>query len=259
MQHARPTPVTVDDRVREGSGGVPARGAKSDSQPLHFRELPSADPYVATVLLDWFRVHGRVFPWRTTTDPYHILCAEVFLQRTRAAQVVPVFQAFIERFSSPRAVLSAGKAAVRSIFGRLGLLWRADLFWELQAVLVSEYRGVVPREHRQLLALPGVGEYAATATRVFAFGEIDTVVDANVLRILSRFYGMRLPEHLRRNRAFRMWAGQLAPLDSYKCREFNWALIDHGALVCTASSPRCAVCPLSLGCCYNRLRDAPSP
>lgn len=220
------------------------------------RELPRPDRFLTRKLLEWFAAHGRSFPWRSIHDPYHVLCAELMLQRTRASQVVPVFTEFVERFPDPQSFVKAGEEEAVRLFSRLGLNWRAGFFWEFHRTLLNEFEGEVPREHAKLLSLPGVGEYAATAVRVFAFGERDTIVDANVLRIFSRFFGILFPEHLRRNQAFRRWALMFAPEGGTDCRSFNWALIDHGATVCTPQRPKCSVCPLLERCAYGRVHSA---
>ena len=175
------------------------------------------------------------------------------LQRTRASQVAPVIADFIARFRAPHEFVAAGRLEADRVFSSLGLRWRATLFWDLHLALLARFAGEVPETHRELLSLPGVGEYAATAVRVFAFGQIDTVVDANVLRIFSRYYNIPLPEHLRRSKHVREWAGKFAPETQPACRTFNWALIDHGAIVCQPRTPRCNVCPISSGCAYGRL------
>jgi A/G-specific adenine glycosylase len=251
--------------MRHGSTGhrfaIPKLCSEAEERktPVRERLCPSGGAYISVTLVEWFHEHGRTFDWRLTRNPYHVLCAEVFLQRTRATQVAGVFRAFVQKYPSPGVFIAAGKDAAQAIFSKLGLLWRAELFWDLQVTLHTEFDDCVPNDHTRLLALPGVGEYAATATRVFAFGEIDTVVDANVLRIFARFFGTPLPEHLRRNRGFRDWVKTLAPTNSDECKEFNWALIDHGAMVCTPRSPRCFVCPLSPRCSYRRAADTTQP
>jgi A/G-specific adenine glycosylase len=169
------------------------------------------------------------------------------LQRTRASQVEPVFLEFCRRYESPRDVVAAGRPAVDDIFSRLGLRWRADHFWRLQQAL-AERGGEPPHSLRELEDLPGVGTYAAAAVTVFAYGSSRTVVDANVLRVLGRYYGIEFDDGSRRRRGVLDWASEHAPAGAADCRKFNWALLDLGAEICTPSDPDCQICPLASKC-----------
>lgn len=219
-------------------------------EPAHdWKDLPEPAAGLAPRLVTWFGEHGRDFPWRHTTDPFLTLSAELMLQRTRADQVVPVFEQYRERFRGPADVVAAGRDEVDAIFARLGLVWRAEYFWRLQGRL-AEAGGEIPRDVPALVQLPGVGRYAATATAVFAFGIRATVVDANVLRVLGRWYGIEFPDHARRSPRVAEWATRHSPVAGDAVRAFNWALIDLGADVCTPLSPRCEECPIVDGCRY---------
>lgn len=220
------------------------------TRPHPWKDLPRPDPSITTNLLEWFEENGRRFAWRATEDPFQVLSAELMLQRTRADQVEPVYREFCTRFSSPRDVIDAGPKAVQELFGRLGLLWRAEYFWQLQQQLVSEHGGKVPREYDRLIELPGVGQYAASAVRVFAHGERHTVVDSNVLRLFGRYYGIEFPDHARRSPRVHAWATEHAPEEHNRIRAFNWALIDFAATVCTPRAPGCDSCPFRRGCWY---------
>lgn len=213
-----------------------------------WEQLPPSTGDLAKPLISWFNQHGRSYPWRTTTDPFLILSAEIMLQRTRADQVAPVFRRYADRLSKPRDVLDAGRDYVDRIFSGLGLRWRADTFWELHQRLDVDQEGVVPSSYEELKALPGVGPYVATAVRVFSFGASETVVDSNVLRILGRYFGVDFPDHARRSPRVLEWASNLAPRDSVDCRKFNWALIDLGAQVCTPTDPVHDACPIAEEC-----------
>lgn len=178
------------------------------------------------------------------------LCTEIFLQRTRADQVVPVFEEFQGLCREPSDVIEQGRDWVEGLFERLGLRWRAEHFWSFQETLIGEHGGKVPSRMNQLLDLPGVGRYSATATRVFAFGEPETVLDSNTLRIFGRYFGIEFPDHARRSPRVARWASEFAPEAGDCARRFNWGLIDFGAEVCTPSSPRCDNCPLYRECWY---------
>lgn len=225
----------------------------------NWRDLPPPDSRLTPRLCRWFNEHGRSFLWRQTTNPFLILCTEIMLQRTRASQVEEVYRDQISEWTGPDSVRRLGWEGVKRLFDRLGLRWRARYFWELQRALNEQCGGEVPRNWEQLRSLPGVGEYAATAVLVFAFGERRTVVDANVLRIFSRYYGIEFPDHARRSRRVLEWASLHAPRKGEECRRFNWALIDLGAAACTPSNPLHAGCPIREGCWVARAAAVRGP
>lgn len=200
------------------------------------------------LVVEWFQDNGRRFLWRSTQNPYHILVAEIMLQRTKADQVEPVFEEFVAADADPSYVVEMGEDYCQALFGKLGLHWRAPLFLELNQVLHDENAGKVPDSMPELLRLPGVGQYAATAVMVFAFGRPMTVVDSNVLRIFRRFFGWDLPDHARRNRKLLTLANSMCPTTPTAARAFNWGLLDLGALVCTESSPAHHECPVKASC-----------
>lgn len=200
-------------------------------------------------ILDWGRIHRRIFPWRRTRDPYRILIAEVMLHRTQAAQVGPVYQAFVTRYPDARALGSASKGDLRRDLYPLGLLWRIDLVREMARELVVRYEGKVPRERSDLLSLRGVSDYVASAVRCFAWNLPDPLVDTNTVRITGRLFGLETKESSRRSRLFRQLLG--AMVDPVKPREYNYALLDLGAEVCLARRPpECSRCPVVEFCDY---------
>lgn len=248
MQQRDSTQVSrVHSSRNEGNKEVVLLTARSTD----WKDLPEPDLTLVPRLITWFDAHGRRFPWRDATSEYHILCAEIMLQRTKAAQVAPVFLDFSRQYSKPEDFLQDGLNASHQIFRRLGLTWRAPLFVELHRMLVERHGGNVPREACAIMGLPGVGAYVAAAVRVFAFGESLTVVDSNVLRILGRYHGVSFPEYARRSIRVLNWAKRLAPGDPSACRRWNWALIDLGALICTSAIHRVEECPISEGCWFT--------
>lgn len=201
-------------------------------------------------LIEWFQVNERKFPWRNEKDVYHILIAEVMLQRTRAEQVVPVYTEFIARFPDVGSVISAKPVAINSFIKRLGLIWRTELIMKMFQNISDEYGGLIPVERKKLLAIPGIGDYIADALTVFGYGGRRTVIDSNVVRLVSRFFGIPLKGEMRRNKDFTVFCQLLIEnIPSSQIKKFNWALIDHAALVCKPQ-PRCQNCPLSISCSY---------
>jgi len=200
-------------------------------------------------LLEWYyNKNKRTFPWRQSRDPYQILIAEVMLQRTRAEQVVPVFRSFLQRFPSPQVLSKARLSEIENYFSKLGLLWRAKTVKSLSRSLSKDFNGTIPRQRSQLMLLPGVGEYVAKAVMCFAFGERVAVVDSNVCRVIGRVFGLKTSGEPRRNRIYNEIAERLVP--DRKCREYNWAIIDHASTVCIPRKPKCSICSLNDICDY---------
>jgi len=199
-------------------------------------------------LLRWFEENGRNYPWRSSTDPYRVLMAEIMLQRTKADQVLPVYRSFIERFPTPRALAMAPPAEIEKVFASLGLMWRAQRVVRLGGVLMSEHKGRVPGTREGLLSLPGVGEYAADAVLCFAYGRDVAVVDANVCRVIGRVFGLKPKGEARRDPRYRNIVQNMIPKG--RAREFNWAIIDLASLICTPRNPKHLECPLLKICSH---------
>jgi A/G-specific adenine glycosylase len=205
---------------------------------------------VADLLLEWFRRHGRDYPWRKEMDPYRVLIAEIMLQRTKADQVMPVYQLFLRKFPDPRALADANSEEIEGVFAMLGLKWRARKVRELARVLTSQYNGRVPCSREELLSLPGVGEYVADAVLCFAYGMEVAVIDANVCRVIGRVFGVKPRGEARRDSRFRQIARRLVP--PKEARKFNWAILDFAAIICTPQNPKCDQCPLQGLCSFYR-------
>ena len=200
------------------------------------------------LLLEWYRKNGRSYVWRRKKDPYEILMAEIMLQRTRADQVEPVYLDFIKKFPNVRKLNKATEKEISEYFGRLGLLWRAKLVKRLAKEVVHRFHGEIPKDRDLLLSLPAVGEYMADAVLCFAYRKDVAVVDANVCRVIERVFGISTKGEARRDRRFRSLAQEIVP--SGKANEFNWAMIDLAALVCTPHNPKHDVCPTNKFCSY---------
>lgn len=215
-------------------------------------DLPRPSSALTAGLVSWERRVGRDFPWRHTRNAFHVLSAEVFLQRTRASQVLRVYEQLADVADAPADVLSCGRQQVDEWFATLGLKWRADHYWNLCRDLVAEYGGEVPDDRQALMALPGVGQYAAGSTLTYAFRTPTGVIDSNILRVYSRFYGIEFTDSDRRKKKVLEWASEHLPEDPGEARLFSLGLIDLGALVCTPRTPDCPSCPLVETCLFAR-------
>jgi len=198
-------------------------------------------------LLAWFRRHQRALPWRSSRDPYRIWLSEVMLQQTRVAAVLPYYRRFLRRFPTLRALARARTEEVLGVWSGLGYYTRARNLHRAAKEIVARHAGRFPREREHALALPGVGRYTAAAVLSIAYGEPLAVLDGNVARVLARLDARR--GHLRvgsRWKQLESRAQQL--LDACAPGEWNQALMELGASVCTPRAPRCADCPISRWC-----------
>jgi A/G-specific adenine glycosylase len=202
-------------------------------------------PPLAEALLPWFDATARPLAWRRTRDPWLVLLSEVLAQQTQAARAEAAWTAFAERFPTPAAMAEAPLSEVLLRWRGLGYNRRAVNLHRTACVLVERHGGRVPEELSALRDLPGVGPYTARAVRAFAFGADDAPVDTNVARVLSRAVaGAPL-----RGRALQASADGLVP--TRRGREWSAALMDLGATICTARSPRCDACPIAPGCVWQ--------
>jgi A/G-specific adenine glycosylase len=197
---------------------------------------------IADLLMDWYRKNAREYPWRKNRTPYRILIAEIMLQRTKADQVAPVYLSFLKEFPDPERLRQASKEEIMKYFSKLGLIRRAGLVELLGKELLARFEGKIPRNREDLMSLPSVGEYMADAVLCFAFDEDVAVVDSNVCRIIGRIFDLKAKGEARRDAQFRQAVNGVLP--SGKAKEFNWAIIDLGALICTPRNPSCNLCPL---------------
>lgn len=205
---------------------------------------------ISSLLIKWYRNNGRKYPWRKDRTPYRILIAEIMLQRTKADQVAPVYLSFLNEFPDPERLGKASKEEIAKYFLKLGLIRRARLVELLGKELLARFNGKIPRNRKELLSLPSVGEYMADALLCFAFDEDVAVVDSNVCRIIGRVFNLKARGEARRDPQFRQAVNKLLPRS--KAKEFNWGIIDLGALVCTPQNPSCDLCPLEPWCIYAK-------
>jgi A/G-specific adenine glycosylase len=211
------------------------------------REPVDRDLGLRTRLLAWYDRHRRDLPWRHARDAYAVWVSEVMLQQTQVATVLRYFPEWMRRFPTVEALARAPESAVLHAWQGLGYYSRARRLQAGARVVVERHGGRIPRDHAALLALPGIGAYSAGAIASIAFGERQPLVDGNVVRVLTRVFGLggdptKLP--LRRT----LWelARRLVPAD--RPGDFNQALMELGATVCTPRGARCDGCPLEAGC-----------
>lgn len=202
-------------------------------------------------LLDWFRDNSRDFPWRKTSNTFHILIAEKLLQQTSAGdRVVNAYLSIVTKYPNPKALSSASIEELNKIVEPLGLHYRAQELINLASAIENQFSGNIPNEYKSLMKLPGVGEYSARAVLSFGYNQNIAIVDTNVARVLFRVFGIALP--MPANPARKKYLLDLATslIPDGKSRDFNFAILDFSAIICKPKNPACLSCPISKYCFY---------
>ena len=218
----------------------------------------ATDAALVRSLIRWFDVHERPLPWRATT-PWGVLVSEFMLQQTPVDRVLPVWHAWLDRWPSPADLASAPLSDALRAWGRLGYPRRAQRLHASAVAIVERHDGEVPDERTALLELPGVGDYTAAAVLAFAFGRRSIVLDTNVRRVLSRTVEgvAQAPSHIttaERQRAEALW-----PAAHGRSARWSAAVMEFGAVVCTARRPACDSCPVRDRCAWTAAGQPSSP
>jgi A/G-specific adenine glycosylase len=192
-------------------------------------------------LLAWYDTHARALPWRTSRDPYRVWLSEIMLQQTRVAAVIEHYHEFLRRFPTVEKLAAAREASVLAAWSGLGYYRRARMLHAAAKIIVREHGGKFPTSEPGLRTLPGIGRYTAAAIASIAFGEPVAVVDGNVERVLQRISGKRLSGE-------ELWTAAESLLDAKRPGDFNQAMMELGATVCTPRSPACLTCPVTELC-----------
>jgi A/G-specific adenine glycosylase len=203
-------------------------------------------------LLRWYDEFARDLPWRSATaTPWSVLVSEFMLQQTPVSRVLPVHEAWLRRWPSPAALAAEPAGEAVRAWGRLGYPRRALRLHAAATAIVDRHGGEVPAAHADLLALPGVGDYTAAAVAAFAFGQRQVVLDTNVRRVFARAVtGVEFPG-ASPTRAERDLGAALLPDDESTAATWSVAVMELGALVCTAATPACERCPILAACAWS--------
>lgn len=210
-------------------------------------------------LLGWYDQQKRDLPWRDCGDPYKIWLSEVMLQQTRVDQALPYYEKFIERFPTVQDLAAADRQEVLKVWEGLGYYSRARNLHHAAQTIVNEFDGRIPETRKEILELKGVGPYTASAVLSIAYNKPHAVVDGNVIRVLSRYFGIE--EDIRSTKT-RNRIGDHADdlIDRDRPGDFNQALMELGATVCTPANAGCRQCPLQAGCiAYTEMKTEQIP
>ncbi|GEP39037.1 adenine glycosylase [Nocardioides psychrotolerans] len=203
-------------------------------------------------ILAWYDEHARELPWREPgASAWSVMVSELMLQQTPVARVLPVHAQWLERWPTPADLAAEPTGAAVRAWGRLGYPRRALRLHAAATAIVEHHDGVVPETYVDLIALPGVGDYTAAAIASFAYGRRHVVLDTNVRRVLARTTGGIEFPGTSVTKAERATATALLPLDVPTAATWSVAVMELGALVCTAAGPRCGDCPVADLCAWR--------
>jgi len=208
---------------------------------------------IVTALLEWYCKHRRIFYWREKDlTPFQMLLVEMLLQKTKAPVVDRFLPDFLNKYGTPKAIQCTNQIDLEKELRYLGLhKLRALRMKNIADIVLTKYGGDLPRDKESLMNFPGVGSYIADAVLCFAFEEPNSVIDTNIKRIIGRiFFGQKNDV---KERNIRKWANELHTATERLFgprfhKKLNWALLDHGALICTTQNPKCSSCPLNRDC-----------
>ena len=200
-----------------------------------------------TILTYWYSANKRRLPWRATKNPYHIWLSEIIMQQTQIKQGLPYYEAFIKQFPTVHDLANASEERVLKLWQGLGYYSRARNLHSSAKYIANVLKGVFPNSYSEIIKLKGVGDYTASAIASICFGEPTAVVDGNVYRVLSRYFGIATPINTSKGvKEFKALATQL--IDIENPGDYNEALMEFGATQCKPKNPYCLVCPFNDSC-----------
>jgi A/G-specific adenine glycosylase len=198
-------------------------------------------------LINWYTENQRDLPWRKSKNPYVIWLSEVILQQTRVAQGMPYFHRFLEAFPSVIDFANASEDQILKLWQGLGYYSRARNMLHTAKEVANKHQGIFPKQYEALIKLKGIGSYTAAAISSFTANEKRAVIDGNVYRVLSRYFGISTPiDSTEGKKAFEKLAKEL--IESEQPSVYNQAIMEFGALQCKPKQPNCVGCPLRLSC-----------
>lgn len=231
----------------DAHGGGPANLTPVRRKKPHTLPVPSHRRWFRRRLLDWYRRNGRDLPWRQTRDPYRVLVSEIMLQQTQVDRVLPKYAEWLERYPSFERLAAADIREVVQTWYPLGYNIRPRRLHAIARESVERFAGSLPDDEHTLRSFKGIGAYTAGAVMSFAFGKRAAILDTNVARVLYRVFVGRgdFKSHAMKNR---LWEVSRSVLPHRHVYDFNQALMDLGATVCSARRPRCGECPMTRNC-----------
>ena len=199
------------------------------------------------ILTHWYSINKREMPWRNTKNPYFIWLSEIILQQTQIKQGLPYYEAFVKQFPTVFDLANADESDVLKLWQGLGYYSRARNLHTTAKHIAFELNGKFPNNYKDLLQLKGVGDYTASAIASICYNEPTAVVDGNVYRVLSRYFGIDTPINSTKGiKEFKTLA--MSVMDTNNPADYNQAIMEFGAIQCKPSNPDCETCPLNSSC-----------
>jgi len=221
-------------------------GAKRGAKSLPLPGLPARQRFRLR-LLAWYRANGRSLPWRETGDPYHILVSEVMLQQTQVDRVLPKYHEWLSKYPTLSSLATASEDDVTTTWRPLGYNIRPRRLQWIAREAVARFGGALPSDEQTLLSFKGLGRYTVGAIRSFAFRQRAAILDTNVARVLFRVF-VAEGDPKAHATVRHLWTLSEALVPRKHVFDFNQALMDFGAMVCTARKPLCPACPMRRSC-----------
>ena len=260
--HASPAGGLSRDATptRSSSTCVKVGNRRSTRPPAVEQSPPMPDSPLHQAILSWYARHRRALPWRSTgVTAWQVLVSEVMLQQTPVRRVLPVYGEWMSQWPTPAQLAAAAPGEAVRTWGRLGYPRRAIRLHEAASAIVSRHGGEVPDDHSALVALPGVGAYTAAAVLAFGFGRRQVVLDTNVRRVLARMVLGRARATRSVTASERSVAESVTPDRPSVAATWAVAVMELGALVCTARAPACDRCPVATCCRWREQGYQPGP
>lgn len=207
-------------------------------------------------ILNFYDTKAREFPWRKTKDPYKILLTEILLRKTTSTQVNLIYSSFFTQYPNLESLAEAKLEDLETLIKCLGLFkQRSEQMKTLARIIIKKHGGEIPKNYTDLINLPGVGMYTVGGFLCLACKEDISMVDTNVIRVISRYFNFRSKnKHIINDK--KTWKFVTDMIPPGKCKEFNLGLIDFASVICTPHNPKCEKCPLNDECYFfNKLND----
>ena len=205
--------------------------------------------YFRKKITEWYKFNKRNFYWRTKTDPYTILISEIFLKKTSAVYAEKYIIEFLERYKTVKDLYETDDKMLINFFKPLGLVSRGRGLKRISEKIIKDYNCEIPKDKKLLKNLFMVGDYVVNCILCFSFNEKVPIVDTNVIRIFKRFFNFNsINPRPCNDKEIWYFAKELLPYKNVK--QYNWALLDFGALVCSSRKPKCTSCPISRKCFF---------
>lgn len=207
----------------------------------------AAESQSVQALINWYQVNQRDLPWRRTKDPYKIWISEIMLQQTQVQTVIAYYNRFIKKLPTVIDLANAEIETILKLWEGLGYYQRARNMHKAAKIIVERHHGQLPKTYDELQALPGLGAYCAAAVASIAYAVPVPVVDGNVLRVFARVWGIK--SDIRKNETKAALFNRLSKIiKGENPSDFNQAMMELGALICSKTQPQCGQCPMQSGC-----------